>query len=214
MIAKLKGLVEGQEDGAALVDVGGVVYRALCSSRTLAALPAKGQPMVLETEYLVIQEVPTLVGFGALAELEAFRLLVTVNGVGPKAALAILSVHSPDVLFAAIANGDAKSIQAAKGVGAKAAARIITDLRDKVGAFAGLGGGVASAAGAVGGAGAAGGAGGTVEGVAARDAVSALTNLGYGQPEAIRAVSATLQDDPSADVSALIRLALQRLSGS
>ena len=99
MIAKLKGLVEGQEDGAALVDVGGVVYRALCSSRTLAALPTKGQPMVLETEYLVIQEVPTLVGFGALAELEAFRLLVTVNGVGPKAALAILSVHSPDVLF-------------------------------------------------------------------------------------------------------------------
>lgn len=208
MIAKLKGLVEAQEEGAALIDVGGVVYRALCSSKTLAALPNKGQATVLETEYLVIQEVPTLIGFGSLAELDAFRLLVTVNGVGPKAALAILSVHSPEVLFAAIANGDAKSIQAAKGVGAKAAARIITDLRDKVGAFAGLG---AGSSGSVGDAPA---VAGTVEGVAARDAVSALTNLGYGQPEAIRAVSAILQDEPEADVSALIRLALQRLSGS
>ena len=74
MIAKLKGLVEGQEDGAALLDVNGVVYRALCSSSsTLGALPAKGQPAVLETEYLVIQDVPTLIGFGSLAELEAFR---------------------------------------------------------------------------------------------------------------------------------------------
>ena len=73
MIAKLKGLVEGQEDSAALIDVNGVVYRALCSSRTLGALPAKGQPTVLETEYLVIQDVPTLIGFGTLAELEAFR---------------------------------------------------------------------------------------------------------------------------------------------
>ncbi len=95
MIAKLKGLVEGQEDSAALIDVNGVVYRALCSSRTLGGLPAKGQATVLETEYLVIQDVPTLIGFGTLAELEAFRLLVTVNGVGPKAALAILSVHAP-----------------------------------------------------------------------------------------------------------------------
>ena len=208
MIAKLKGLVEGQEDGAALLDVNGVVYRALSSSRTLSALPAKGQPAVLETEYLVIQDVPTLIGFGSLAELEAFRLLVTVNGVGPKAALAILSVHAPDALFGAIANGDAKAIQVAKGVGAKAAARIITDLRDKVGACAGLGAGVAGAAGA-----AASHAGATVDGVAAQDAISALTNLGYGQPEAARAVAGVMQEDVHADVSALIRLALKKLSG-
>lgn len=207
MIAKLKGLVEGQEEGAALIDVNGVVYRTLSSARTLGALPARGEAVVLETEYLVIQDVPTLIGFGSLAELEAFRLLVTVNGVGPKAALAILSVHTPDALFAAIANGDAKAIQAAKGVGAKAAARIITDLRDKVGAFAGLGAGAtgASAPGSGGGA--------TVEGVAAQDAISALTNLGYSQPEAARAVAGVLQDDPQADVSALIRLALKKLSG-
>lgn len=207
MIAKLKGMVEGQEESAALIDVNGVVYRALCSSRTLGALPAKGQPAVLETEYLVIQDVPTLIGFGSLGELDAFRLLVTVNGVGPKAALAILSVHAPDTLFAAIANGDAKAIQVAKGVGAKAAARIITDLRDKVGAFAGLAGGGSQ------GAPMAGGSGSTVEGVAAQDAVSALTNLGYNQPEAARAVAAVLQDEPQADVSALIRLALKKLSG-
>ena len=207
MIAKLKGLVEGQEDGAALLDVNGVVYRALSSSRTLSALPAKGQPAVLETEYLVIQDVPTLIGFGSLAELEAFRLLVTVNGVGPKAALAILSVHAPDALFGAIANGDAKAIQVAKGVGAKAAARIITDLRDKVGAFAGLGAGAAGAGAA------AGHTGATVEGVAAQDAISALTNLGYGQPEAARAVAGVIQEDAHADVSALIRLALKKLSG-
>lgn len=207
MIAKLKGLVEGQEEGAALIDVNGVVYRTLSSARTLGALPARGEAVVLETEYLVIQDVPTLIGFGSLAELEAFRLLVTVNGVGPKAALAILSVHTPDALFAAIANGDAKAIQTAKGVGAKAAARIITDLRDKVGAFAGLGAGAtgASAPGSGGGA--------TVEGVAAQDAISALTNLGYSQPEAARAVAGVLQDDPQADVSALIRLALKKLSG-
>lgn len=207
MIAKLKGLVEGQEETAALIDVNGVVYRALCSSRTLGALPVKGQATVLETEYLVIQEVPTLIGFGSLSELEAFRLLVTVNGVGPKAALAILSVHAPETLFAAIANGDAKAIQVAKGVGAKAAARIITDLRDKVGAFAGLAGAGAAGAPIVG------GSASTVEGVAAQDAVSALTNLGYNQPEAARAVAAVLQDEPQADVSALIRLALKKLSG-
>jgi len=207
MIAKLKGLVEGQEDGAALLDVNGVVYRALSSSRTLSALPAKGQPAVLETEYLVIQDVPTLIGFGSLAELEAFRLLVTVNGVGPKAALAILSVHAPDALFGAIANGDAKAIQVAKGVGAKAAARIITDLRDKVGAFAGLGAGAAGAGAA------ASHTGATVDGVAAQDAISALTNLGYGQPEAARAVAGVMQEDAHADVSALIRLALKKLSG-
>ena len=207
MIAKLKGLVEGQEDGAALLDVNGVVYRTLSSSRTLSALPAKGQPAVLETEYLVIQDVPTLIGFGSLAELEAFRLLVTVNGVGPKAALAILSVHAPDALFGAIANGDAKAIQVAKGVGAKAAARIITDLRDKVGAFAGLGAGAAGAGAA------ASHTGATVDGVAAQDAISALTNLGYGQPEAARAVAGVIQEDAHADVSALIRLALKKLSG-
>ena len=166
-----------------------------------------GQATILETEYLVIQDVPTLIGFGSLDELEAFRLLVTVNGVGPKAALAILSVHAPDTLFAAIANGDAKAIQVAKGVGAKAAARIITDLRDKVGAFAGL------ASSGTGGAPMAGGSGATMEGIAAQDAVSALTNLGYNQPEAVRAVTSVLQDEPQADVSALIRLALKKLSG-
>ena len=203
MIAKLKGLVEGQEEGAALIDVGGVVYRTLSSAKTLACLPAKGQPVALETEYLVIQEVPTLVGFGTLAELEAFRLLVTVNGVGPKAALAILSIFAPDVLFGAIANGDAKAIQAAKGVGGKAAARIITDLRDKVGAFAG----VVSSAGGV-------GTAPTPEGTIAADAVSALTNLGYQQPEASKAVAAVMDEDRDADVSTLIRLALKRLSGS
>ena len=203
MIAKLKGLVEGQEEGAALIDVGGVVYRTLSSAKTLAGLPAKGQPVALETEYLVIQEVPTLVGFGTLAELEAFRLLVTVNGVGPKAALAILSIFAPDVLFGVIANGDAKAIQAAKGVGGKAAARIITDLRDKVGAFAG----VVSSAGGV-------GTAPTPEGTIAADAVSALTNLGYQQPEASKAVAAVMEEDRDADVSTLIRLALKRLSGS
>ncbi|RPH11318.1 MAG: Holliday junction branch migration protein RuvA [Alphaproteobacteria bacterium TMED89] len=203
MIAKLKGLVEGQEEGAALIDVSGVVYRTLSSSKTLAGLPNKGQPVELETEYLVIQDVPTLIGFGALAELEAFRLLVTVNGVGPKAALAILSIHAPDVLYGAIANGDAKAIQAAKGVGSKAAARIITDLRDKVGAFAGVVSGVDGVSTVP-----------TPEGATATDAISALTNLGYPQPEASKAVAVVLREDAGADVSTLIRLALKRLSGS
>lgn len=204
MIAKLKGLIEGQEEGAALIDVQGVVYRTLSSAKTLAALPSKGEPAVLETEYLVIQEVPTLVGFGSLAEREAFRLLITVNGVGPKAALAILSIHAPDMLFAAIANGDAKAIQAAKGVGSKAAARIITDLKDKVGAFAGVSVGTSVPVGIE----------PSMQGTAASDAVSALTNLGYSQPEAAKAVAAVLAADPEADVSALIRLALSGLSGA
>ena len=203
MIAKLKGQVEGQEEGAALIDVQGVVYRTLSSAKTLAALPPKGEAVVLETEYLVIQDVPTLVGFGSLSELEAFRLLITVNGVGPKAALAILSVHAPDMLFAAIANGDAKAIQAAKGVGGKAAARIITDLKDKVGAFAGVSAASVPA-----------GIEPSMQGTAASDAVSALTNLGYGQPEAAKAVAAVLAADPDADVSDLIRLALKNLSGA
>src|SRR5947209_8862722 len=179
MIARLAGVVEQIEPDAAIIDVGGVGYLAFCSTRTIGRLPPPGAAARLLVETHVREDHIHLYGFVDTAERDWFRVLTTVQGVGARLALAILSVLSPDALALAIFAQDKASLTRADGVGAKLAARIVNELRDKVG---GLGLAPAAAgevtpvnAGAVG---------------PASDAVSALVNLGYRRAEAFTAVSA------------------------
>jgi Holliday junction DNA helicase RuvA len=201
MIAKLSGIVDQVTPEGAVIDVGGVGYLAFCSTRTLGQLPPPGGAARLLVETHVREDHIHLYGFIDTAERDWFRLLTTVQGVGARLALAILSVLNPDALALAIFAQDKASLARADGVGAKLAARIVNELRDKVG---GLGMAPAVAEAAPVNAGATG---------PASDAVSALVNLGYRRAEAFAAVSAAarrLGDGAAAD--ALIRAGLQELA--
>jgi len=198
VIAKLRGIVDGIEDGRCVIDVGGVGYLVFCSTRTLGALPAGTVSLLIETQ--VREDAIALYGFATGAEREWFRLLTTVQGVGAKVALGILSALSPDELVAAIARQDKAALTRAPGVGPKLAVRLVTELREKAGAMPGGGGGADLPA-----------------PVAGRghvfDAVSALTNLGYRRAEAEAAVAkvvAEAGDDAAIDV--LIRGGLKALA--
>jgi Holliday junction DNA helicase RuvA len=200
MIAKLSGIIDQVSPDGAVIDVNGVGYLAFCSTRTLGQLPPPGGAARLLIETHVREDHIHLYGFVDTAERDWFRLLTTVQGVGARLALAILSVLSPDALALAIFAQDKASLARADGVGAKLAARIVNELRDKVGGLA-----VASAADAA-----------PVNASAtgpASDALSALINLGYRRAEAFAAVSAAsrrLGDGAAAD--ALIRAGLQELA--
>jgi len=193
MIARLSGtLAETASDGA-VIDVGGVGYLVHLSARTLDALgPVGGQVLVL-TELQVREDAWTLFGFGSTAERDAFRALTSIQGVGGRLALAILSVLSPDELARAVAQEDKAMIGRANGVGPKLAARIANELQGKLGVVAI--GGVAPAP----------------RGGAAADALSALANLGFKPADASAAVNAA-QDElgPDATLDALVRLALKK----
>ncbi|MGB0671640.1 MAG: Holliday junction branch migration protein RuvA [Rhodospirillales bacterium] len=185
MIARLKGMIDGLGDDWALIDVGGVGYLLFCSRRTLSRL-AMGEAAVLDVETHVREDHIHLYGFATASERDWFRLLCTVQGVGAKVALAILGVLSPEECLRAIAAADKAAVTRAPGVGPKLAARIVAELKDKVGALA-LGPGPATPM-AKGGAVAA--ASKTDAGTEAlRDATSALVNLGYGPSDALAAVS-------------------------
>ncbi len=195
MIAKLTGLVESTSGEGAVIDVGGVGYLVFCSSRTLARLPARGAPASLLIETHVREDHIHLYGFADAAERDWFKLLTTVQGVGAKLALALLGVLGPDDLARAIAAADKTGLSRAPGVGPKLAARIASELKDKVGAIA-LG---AAAA--------------LPERGAEADAVSALVNLGYRRSEALVAVAAaTRRLGGAAEVDQLIRAGLKELS--
>src|SRR5579871_3469767 len=140
MIARLSGRVDSIGDTSCVIDVGGVGYLVFCSSRTLGALP-EGVTTLL-TEMQVREDAITLYGFATAAEREWFRLLTTVQGVGAKVALAILSALSPDQLIAAISAQDKAALTRAPGVGPKLAVRLVTELREKAGVMPG--GGVAA----------------------------------------------------------------------
>ena len=202
MIAKLAGIVDHVGPDGAIIDVGGVGYLAFCSTRTLGQLPSVGSPARLMIETHVREDHIHLYGFIDTAERDWFRLLTTVQGVGAKLALAILSVVPPDSLNVAIFAQDKATLARADGVGAKLAARIVNELRDKVGALSpALAPAGAAEAAAVSGAG------------PASDAVSALVNLGYRRVEAFGAVaSATRRLGNGAGVDALIRAGLQELA--
>lgn len=203
MFARLKGILDEVGEDTLILDVNGVGYLVHCSNRTLSTLPGRGEAVRLEIETHVREDHIHLFGFLEKGERDWFRLLTTVQGVGARVALAILSVLTPEALVQAVAAQDKAAVTRANGVGPKLAQRIVSELKDKVGGMA-LGP-VASAA--EGGAEAA-----PVDAGAAEDAVSALINLGYSRSDAFTAVAKASRTDGAGDVSALIRLALQELS--
>ncbi|MDQ2105779.1 Holliday junction branch migration protein RuvA [Azospirillum isscasi] len=208
MIAKLTGVVDSVGTDWVVVDVNGVGYQVACSNRTLSRM-AVGERRALVVETFIRDDRITLYGFADAGERDWFRLLTTIQGVGSRLALSILGVLDPDQITRAIAAQDKTALTRADGVGPKVAARIINELKDKVGNLA-LGAS-ASAAPAAGGkaAPAAGGPDNTVM----ADAVSALVNLGYGRSEAFGAVvSAGRKLGDGAGVSELIRHGLKELS--
>ncbi|RMF09136.1 MAG: Holliday junction branch migration protein RuvA [Alphaproteobacteria bacterium] len=202
MIAKLKGLVDSLGEDWVIIDVGGVGYLVYASRRTLSQLPATGDPVTLMIETHVREDHIHLFGFTTERERAWFRLLQTVQGVGARVALGILSVLDADALSQAIAVQDKTAVSRANGVGPKLAQRIVNELKDKAA-------GLAVPAGKPGGAPAPAMAGNDA---AVADAVSALTNLGYKPAEAFAAVSRARQAlDGTADVGALIRAGLKEL---
>jgi holliday junction DNA helicase RuvA len=193
MIARLTGKLAETSADTAIIDVGGVGYMVHASSRTLDAIgPAGGEVLIL-TELQVREDAWTLFGFGSAVERDSFRALTSVQGVGGRLALAILSVLSPDELARAVSQNDKAMIGRANGVGPKLAARIANELQGKLGVPGLAGAAPAPRAGAAG------------------DALSALANLGFKPAEASAAVNAA-QDElgPDAGLDALVRLALRK----
>lgn len=195
MIARLKGLVDSVSADALVIDVGGVGYLVQASSRTLSNL-AVGQAVALHIETQVREESITLFGCPTEGEMAAFRALTTVQGVGGRVALNILSVLTPDQIAHAVAVGDAASLARANGVGPKLAARIANELKGKLGA-------VAMSAGAP-----------LPVQTGARlvdDAVAALAALGFKPMEASRAVSEALAElGDGAALNDVVRIALKK----
>ncbi len=193
MIARLTGILAEVSADTAVIDVGGVGYQVHASGRTLDVIGPIGGEVLILTELQVREDAWTLFGFGSAAERDSFRALTSVQGVGGRLALAILSVLSPDELARAVSQGDKAMIGRANGVGPKLAARIANELQGKLGA-PGLAG--AAPAPRIG---------------AAADALSALSNLGFKPAEASAAVNAA-QDElgPDASLDALVRLALKK----
>ncbi|MEQ9449516.1 MAG: Holliday junction branch migration protein RuvA [Rhodospirillaceae bacterium] len=209
MIAKLRGHLDSTGDGWAVVDVGGVGYLVFCGARTLASLPQVGELVEFYIETNVREDHIHLYGFSSSAERETFRTLLTVQGVGAKVALAILSGLSASQVSQAIAAGDAAAFKKVGGVGPKLAARLVAELKDKIPAFSTQGTAPVVVA----------ATGKRVNGKGADslvdEAVSALVNLGYGRTDAFGAVTRTLRSaGETAKLPDVIRGSLQELGNS
>ena len=218
MIGKLTGRVDYKAADHVLLDVGGVGYTVHCSDRTLAALPGPGQAAALYTELLVREDLLQLFGFLTPYDREWHRLLISVQGVGSKASMAILGTLGAEGVARAIAIGDWGAVKAAPGIGPKLAQRVVNELKDKAPGIMALGGTLGQAAGTA--------PDPLVEpdrpapatapkpssGAAQADALSALSNLGYAPSEAARAVAEAAGKDPAAEAPALIRAALRLLA--
>ena len=204
MIGKLKGVIDSFGEDYVILDVGGVGYTVHCSTRTLQALPAPGDPAILSIETHVREDQIRLFGFLSDIEREWFRLLQTVQGVGAKVALSVLSTLKPADLATAIATRDKAQVARTPGVGPKVAERIVTELKDKAPAYSMVDPAIIRLAGAL------------EENRAPQpitDAISALVNLGYGQPQAAAAIAAASRSaGESADAAGLIRLGLKELA--
>jgi Holliday junction DNA helicase RuvA len=204
MIGKLKGIIDSYGEDTVILDVQGVGYLVHCSTRTLQALPATGEAAVLSIETHVREDMIRLYGFQNDLEREWFRLLQTVQGVGAKVALAVLGTLKPADLATAIAMRDKAAVARTPGVGPKVAERIVTELKDKAPNYTALDPAVARLAGSI------------DDNTAPRpvaDAVSALVNLGYGQPQAAAAIAAASREaGEGAETKVLIRLGLKELS--
>ncbi|NCW30232.1 MAG: Holliday junction branch migration protein RuvA [Alphaproteobacteria bacterium] len=211
MIAQLRGTIVHSVDQQAVLDVQGVGYAVHVSGRTQGQIATMSGEVTLLTEMQVREDSMTLFGFLDLGERDAFRLLITVQGVGAKAAMAILSVLAPHDLTTAIIAGDKAMVARADGVGPKIAQRVVNELGEKIGKISSLGG--ALAIGDAGGG--AGGLSGVGAGAAASglflDAVSALVNLGYGRAEAHGAVMRVQANAASDNLSDVIAAALREM---
>ena len=200
MIAKLKGILDTVAADWLIVDVGGVGYQVQASGKTLSSLPAEGEAIELLIETHVREDHIHLYGFLSQGEIDMFRLLLSVQGVGTRVALAIMSVMDPGALQVALASADKAAVSEAQGVGPKLAARIVNELKDKVGHLAGeiparlVKGGEAGAD-------------------DFQDAVSALVQLGYKPSQAHTALlAASRKMNGGGDVSALVKQGLRELS--
>ncbi len=211
MIARLKGLLDEVGADWIVIDVSGVGYMVYCPGRVISSLPATGSPVALHIETHVREDHIHLYGFSSARERECFRMLTTVQGVGAKVGLAILGTLSVDELTTAIVAQDKAMLSRPDGVGPRLAARLMTELKDKI---VSLGGGFAPGARPAAANDAdAGNAAAGAEAGATADAVSALVNLGYGRAEAFGAVSRVVQDGgPEDDLNALIPAALKELA--
>jgi Holliday junction DNA helicase RuvA len=196
MIAKLTGRLASSGAGHAVIDVGGVGYLVEASARTLDALGSAGSEVTIHTEMLVGEDFLRLLGFARAEERDWFRLLTSVQGVGAKMALAILSALEIAELQRALASGDAAMVARANGVGPKLAQRICNELKDKAGGLAGIAGS---------------GTPNLPTGGPLADAVAALTGLGFKPAEASGAVAAANDElGAGATLDALVRLALRK----
>ncbi|WP_299943665.1 Holliday junction branch migration protein RuvA [uncultured Ruegeria sp.] len=222
MIGKLTGRLDYRAADHVLIDVRGVGYIVYCSDRTMAALPGVGEAVSIFTDMVVREDLMQLYGFLSLVEKEWHRLLCSVQGVGAKVSLAILSALGPDGVSRAIALGDWGAVKAAKGVGPKTAQRIVLDLKDKAPGVMAMGGTVTEAVDgpalelveaaepAVASKRAAIPASGSA--AASAGALSALGNLGYGPSDAASAVAEAAATLPDAGEADLIRAALKLLA--
>lgn len=225
MIGRIAGVILHRAADHVLIDVRGVGYLVHVSDRTAAALPKVGEACALYTDLLVREDLLQLFGFSTLLEKEWHRLLTGVQGIGAKASLAILGTLGAEGLGRAIALGDWNAVRRAPGVGPKLAQRVVLELKDRAPSVMALGGALTVDAGlpepdavtetpaAPGAAAAAKGSAAVPSSAAATsDALSALSNLGYGPPEAAAAVAEAAAADPGAATPALIRAALRLLA--
>lgn len=199
MFYSLTGTVVFKDISSVAVDCNGVAFLMSVTQTTLSKLPREGEAATLFTHLNVREDAMDLYGFADKWELDCFRLLTTVSGVGPKAALSILSALTPDRLAVAIASGDVKAITSAQGVGAKIAQRVVLELKGKLGDIAADSAAMGDAA----------AAGKAAVGYAGEEAVEALVQFGYSRSEASVAVGRL---DPSLSTQELIKQALSRLA--
>ena len=201
MIGKLTGIVDSFYDGFLILDVSGVGYRVFCSSKTAGKMPAVGGMTSLWIETQVREDHIHLIGFADATEQQAFNLLSTVQGVGAKVALAILSALSPHEIQMAVMTADGKAFTRASGVGPKLGTRIVSELKGKMGALGSNETMVTSD----------GKSTMPLQNTAMEEAISALANLGYARIEAGMVVANVLHQNPEADTSELIRLSLKEI---
>ena len=204
MIGKISGRLDWRGPDHVLIDVRGVGYIVHVNERTLRAMPALGEAVALYTELVVREDLLQLFGFPTMIEKEWHKLLTTVQGVGAKAAMAILGTLGPEGAGRAITLGDARAIQSAPGVGPKLAQRVILELKAKAPMVMAQGASLASVAQVDGAA--------QARAASSSDALSALTNLGYGPGDAAQAVATVAAEQPELDTGGLIRASLKLLA--
>ena len=202
MIASLRGTLAAKDAGECVVEAAGVGYRVQVSAHTAAKLPAVGEPVFLHTHQIVREDALMLFGFAELEEQRVFELLITVSGIGPKVAIAVLSGLRPHALARSIRGEDLASLVAIPGVGRKTAERMVVDLRDKIGLLALTAGGETAAPPRP----------GPLKSEGAQDAVAALVRLGYSATQAQDAVRSVADAEAGLSPENLVRRALARLA--